>query len=60
MTNGAGTEIAARISSDAFDHLEKPVIRIAEKDCPIPFSPILEKEILPQEEDIIEAVQSLM
>ena len=60
MSNGAGTEIAARISTIAFEYLDAPVLRVAEKDSPIPFSPVLEKEILPQEEDIIKAIEQVM
>ncbi len=59
-TNGAGTEISARLSEDAFEYLDAPIYRIAEKDCPIPFSPKLEKVILPQEKDIEEAVEKLL
>ena len=47
-------------SGEAFDYLESPIFRVAEKDSPIPFSPVLEKYILPQEEDIIEAVEKIM
>ncbi len=59
-TNGAGTEISARLSEYAFDYLEAPIYRIAEKDCPIPFSPKLEEVIIPQEKDIEEAVEKLL
>lgn len=56
ISNGAGTEIVARINELAFEYLDNPIYRVAEKDCPIPFSPVLESYIIPQEEDIIEAI----
>ncbi len=59
-TNGAGTEISARISELAVEYLDAPIYRVAEKDCPIPFAPILEKAVTPQEEDIIEAVEKIL
>lgn len=59
-TNGAGAEISAMISEQAFEYLESPIYRVAEKDCPIPFSPVLENYVLPQEEDIIEAIERIM
>ena len=59
-TNGAGTEIAARINELAFEYLDSPIYRVAEKDCPIPFAPILEKEVIPQEEDIIEVIEKII
>jgi pyruvate/2-oxoglutarate/acetoin dehydrogenase E1 component len=59
-TNGAGTEISARLCEEAFEYLDAPIYRIAEKDCPIPFSPKLEEVILPQEKDIEEAIKKLL
>ncbi len=59
-TNGAGTEISARISELAVEYLDAPIYRVAEKDCPIPFAPILEKAVTPQEEDIIEAIEKIL
>jgi pyruvate dehydrogenase E1 component beta subunit len=60
ISNGAGAEIAARIAEQAFDDLDCPLCRIAEKDSPLPFSPVLESYILPQEKDIEEAIKKLL
>ena len=60
MTNGAGAEIAARICELAFEYIEYPILRVAEKDSPIPFSPVLEKSILPQKEDILLKVKEIL
>jgi len=59
VNNGAGAEIAARVVELAFDYLDAPIYRVAEKNSPIPFSPVLEKDIFPQEEDIVFAVNKL-
>lgn len=59
-TNGAGTEIVAKISELAFDHLDAPIYRVAEKDCPIPFAPVLENYVKPKEEDVIDAINKLL
>jgi pyruvate dehydrogenase E1 component beta subunit len=59
-TNGAGTEISARINEQALEYLDSPILRVAEKDCPIPFAPILERAVTPQEEDLISAVDQIM
>ncbi len=56
---GPGAEIAAVISEKAFDYLEYPIQRIAAEDVPIPFSPVLEKFVLPSEEKIIKAAKNL-
>ncbi len=54
LTGGFGAEIAARIGEELFDYLDAPVLRVAAKDVPIPFSPALENYVLPQTDDIVE------
>ena len=57
VTGGAGAEIAARVGYMAFDYLKAPIERVGAKDSPIPFSPVLERHILPDDGDVIEAVR---
>ena len=57
VTGGVGAEIAAQVSHDAFEYLDAPIERVGAKDSPIPFSPVLEEYILPDDEDVIEAVR---
>jgi 2-oxoisovalerate dehydrogenase E1 component beta subunit len=58
-TGGFGGEISARIAEELFETLDAPVRRVATADCPIPFAPVLEKEVLPQTADVVEAVREL-
>jgi acetoin:2,6-dichlorophenolindophenol oxidoreductase subunit beta len=58
-TGGVGGEISAVIMEEAFDYLDAPVLRCAGIDVPIPFSPDLEKIVIPGEKEIINAVKSL-
>jgi acetoin:2,6-dichlorophenolindophenol oxidoreductase subunit beta len=44
---GLGAEIAAQVQEGAFDYLDAPVGRIAAPFTPIPFSPVLENEYVP-------------
>lgn len=60
LTGGFGAEIAARIGEELFDYLDAPVMRIGAKDVPIPFSPVLENYVLPQKDDIIEKVKTVL
>lgn len=60
ITNGPGAEISAIISDRYFELLDGPVQRVAGKDCPIPFSAVLEDQILPQTEDIVEKARELL
>ena len=56
---GYGAEIAARIADELFDHLDAPVRRVAAKDTFVAYQPILEDEILPQADDVYEAMVKL-
>ena len=58
-TNGLGAEIAAIVAEEAFDFLNAPIKRVAARDAPIPFSPVLEDYIIPNERDIIKAVEEV-
>ena len=59
MFMGFGAEIVAQISEQCYEYLDGPVKRIGAKDSPIPYSPILEKEILPQIKDIVAMIKDL-
>ncbi|MGD9740351.1 MAG: pyruvate dehydrogenase complex E1 component subunit beta [Bauldia sp.] len=54
-----GSEIAARIMSDAFDWLDAPVLRVSGKDVPMPYAANLEKLALPSVAEIIAAVRAV-
>ncbi len=60
LFQGFGAEIAAQIAESSFEHLDAPVKRLAGKDTPIGFSPVLENTILPQTADIVTALQNLL
>ncbi|MBZ0178152.1 MAG: tungsten formylmethanofuran dehydrogenase [Melioribacteraceae bacterium] len=60
LTAGFGAEIAARIADECFQYLDAPVKRIAAKDAFIPYSPNLEKEILPTRTKIQEELSELL
>jgi len=60
LTCGVGAEIAAIVAEEAFDYLESPIKRIAEPDTPIPFSPILENYVIPNDRVIMKGVEDLL
>jgi len=59
-TGGVSAEIAAVVAEEAIDYLDAPVKRVAEPDTPIPFSPPLEKFVIPDENRIIGAVKEVI
>jgi 2-oxoisovalerate dehydrogenase E1 component beta subunit len=58
-TGGFGAEIAATLAEEAFEDLDAPVKRITAPDCPVPFSPPLEKAYIPQVEDVVRGLRDL-
>jgi len=60
LTGGEGSEIAAIVCEEAFTSLKAPVKRVAALDVPIPFNQNLEHSVLPQVDDIMEAVRSII
>jgi pyruvate dehydrogenase E1 component beta subunit len=57
---GVGAEIAARLYEEAFDYIDAPIRRVAQKEVPLPYNQALEQMALPQREDIIEAVKGIV
>ncbi|MFL5895472.1 MAG: alpha-ketoacid dehydrogenase subunit beta [Thermoleophilaceae bacterium] len=57
---GVMAEVAAIIGEDAWEDLDGPVRRVSAPDVPIPFSPPLERAVLPQVDDVKEAARELL
>src|SRR5229473_2496431 len=55
--SGVGAEIAARVTEQAFDYLDAPVLRITGKDVLMPYAANLEKLALPSIAEIVDAVK---
>jgi 2-oxoisovalerate dehydrogenase E1 component len=56
---GYGAEIAARIADELFEDLDAPVKRVAAMDSFVAYQPVLEDAILPQPEDLLQAIVAL-
>lgn len=57
---GVGAEVSARIYEEAFDYVDAPIQRVAQKEVPLPYNRTLEQMALPQVEDVIEAVKEVL
>lgn len=57
---GIAAEIVAAVTRDAFDFLDAPPERVAAPFSPVPFSPPLEKFVLPQASDIVEKAREMV
>lgn len=60
LTAGFGAEIAATVAQDAFWQLDAPVERIAPKDIPMPYHPVLLDAVLPAAGLIAERIEALL
>jgi 2-oxoisovalerate dehydrogenase E1 component len=56
---GYGAEIAARVADECFQWLDAPVKRVAATDTFVAYAPDLEDFILPQAEDLAQAMREL-
>lgn len=56
QTCGAASEIAAMVAQRAFSSLRAAPQRVAWEDVPVPFSPVLEKRVLVDEDSIRAAI----
>lgn len=59
IQNGPASYIAKCVEEDAFYHLEAPVEVLGIDDTPVPFSPALAGEVVPDGEDIESAIRSM-
>ena len=57
---GFGAEVAARVVDAGFDDLDAPIKRLNGKFSPTPYSPTLEKAVVPGVEEIFHAIQELL
>ena len=57
---GVGAEVSARIYEQAFDYVDAPIRRVAQKEVPLPYNRTLEQSALPQVEDVVAAVKEVL
>lgn len=57
---GVGAEVAARLYEEAFDYVDAPIRRVAQKEVPLPYNHQLEQAALPQVDDIVRAVREVV
>ncbi|CAN5429687.1 alpha-ketoacid dehydrogenase subunit beta [soil metagenome] len=57
---GAASEWAATVAEKGFHDLKAAVLRVSSKHVPIPFSPVLEKQVMPSAEEVVAAVKKVL
>ncbi len=56
---GFGAEVAAMVVEKGFDDLDAPIVRVGALDVPMPYNDELEREVIPSQERIAEAIRKL-
>lgn len=59
LTTGFGAEVSATIAQEAFSWLDAPVMRLAAKDSHIPYAPVYEEDVLPNENKVLDMLKKL-
>jgi acetoin:2,6-dichlorophenolindophenol oxidoreductase subunit beta len=57
VRGGFGAELAAVIQHAAFDWLDAPIERVGAKFAPLPFAPVMEQYVVPQVDDVLDAIR---
>lgn len=57
---GVGAEISARLYEEAFDYVDAPIQRVAQKEVPLPYNRELEQSAIPNVDDVIRAVKEVL
>ncbi|MBM3265096.1 MAG: alpha-ketoacid dehydrogenase subunit beta [candidate division Zixibacteria bacterium] len=60
MPCGIGAEIAAQVVDRAFDDLDAPIRRLNGEHVPTPYSPSLERAIVPDNDRIVREIRALL
>ena len=58
--SGFGAEVASWIGQHCFGYLDAPVTRLGAKFCHVPYEPTLERAVLPQAADVVDAALALL
>lgn len=60
QTGGLGAELLARVAQHAIGHLDAAPIRIATPDVRIPAAPHLQRQVIPQLDDVVARLRALV
>ncbi len=57
---GISAEVGFQIMEHCFDELDAPLVRVCQRETPMPYSKVLERETLPNKERILVALQEVL
>jgi len=56
---GFGAEVAALVVEKGFDDLDAPIVRVCGLDVPMPYNDALEREVIPSQDRLTQAIRDL-
>jgi len=59
LTGGFASEVVARVVDVAWDALAAPPARVTAQDTPVPYAAVLEREVLPNVDDVVAGVRKV-
>lgn len=59
-TGGFGAEVTSLVVEKAFDWLDAPIVRVGAPDVPMPYNDVLEREVIPSQSRIADAIRQVM
>jgi pyruvate dehydrogenase E1 component beta subunit len=60
LFSGICAEVGFQIMEHCFDYLDAPIVRVTQRETPMPYSKTLEKETMPTKERIISAIEQVL
>lgn len=57
---GISAELGFQIQQHCFDDLDAPLVRVCQRETPMPYSKVLERETLPNKERILAAIREIL
>lgn len=60
LFTGISSEVAFQIMQHCFDYLDAPIKRVCQRETPMPYSKVLEKETMPTKERIIDSILEVL
>lgn len=58
--SGISAEVGFQIQQHCFDDLDAPLVRVCQRETPMPYSKVLEKETLPNTNRIVSALEEVL
>jgi pyruvate dehydrogenase E1 component beta subunit len=60
LFSGICAEVGFQIMEHCFEYLDAPIVRVTQRETPMPYSKTLEKETMPTKERIIAAIEQVL